>query len=633
MSFLPINREEALRRGWPELDVIFVTGDAYVDHPAFGVPLLARLLESHGFRVGIIAQPDWRSKEPFMALGRPRLFFAVAAGAMDSMVAHYTPARKLRRDDAYTPGNRHGARPNRAVIVYTSRLKEAFRDVPVVIGGIEASMRRFAHYDYWEDRVRRSILFDAKADLLVYGMGERPLLELAERMRCGEPMSDLKDIRGTAYIEGRAGGGQAGFALREIPSWEEVTADGKAFAEAFLLTEGEMNPFCGAALVQRHGDRSLICNPPALPLAEEELDAIYSLPFEKSPHPSYGEPIPAYEQIRNSVTTHRGCMGGCSFCAIAGHQGKIIQSRSEASILAELERLADFDWFRGSVSDLGGPSANMYGASCTNPAAMKECRRSSCIHPKACPNLSLNDRRGAALLRRARAVRSVRNVAVASGVRFDLLPLQREYFRELIAFHVGGLLKVAPEHLVDAVTAKMRKPGREAFVAFLEHFKKESVHAGKRQHIVPYMMSGHPGCTLADMVEAALCLKRLGLKVEQVQDFTPTPGTLATCMYYTGMDPRTGEALHVARSDREKKQQKALLLYHLREERGAVLEALRAAGREDAASELLGSDGGRQAKMGVPVPRHKSNSSEWRDPGKRTGARSIRTCKSGRKKS
>lgn len=633
MSFLPINREEALRRGWSELDVIFVTGDAYVDHPAFGVPLLARLLESRGFRVGIIAQPDWRSREPFMALGRPRLFFAVSAGAMDSMVAHYTPARKLRRDDAYTPGNRHGARPNRAVIVYTSRLKEAFRDVPVVIGGIEASMRRLAHYDYWEDKVRRSILFDAKADMLVYGMGERPLLELAERMRSGASMSDLKDIRGTEYIEGRAGEVQAGFALREIPSWEEVAADCKAFAAAFVQAEGEMNPFCGAALVQRHGDRSLVCNPPSHPLAEHELDAVYALPFEKSPHPSYGEPIPAYDQIRNSITTHRGCMGGCSFCAIAGHQGKIIQSRSEASILAELERLTAFGWFKGSVSDLGGPTANMYGASCTNPAAIEQCRRSSCIHPKTCPNLSLNDRRGAALLRRARGVRSVKNVAVASGVRFDLLPFQREYFRELISFHVGGLLKVAPEHLVDAVTAKMRKPGREAFVAFLEHFKKESARAGKRQHIVPYMMSGHPGCTLADMVDAALCLKRLGLKVEQVQDFTPTPGTLATCMYYTGTDPRTGEALHVARSDREKKLQKALLLYHLREERGAVLDALRAAGREDAAAELLGGDRVGQGKAGAPAARSNKSIGGCQERRKRNPFPSNRKGKGIRKKS
>jgi uncharacterized radical SAM protein YgiQ len=598
MAFLPITGEEALKRGWSELDVIFVTGDAYIDHPSFGAPLLARLLESRGFRVGIIPQPDWRSKEPFMVLGRPNLFFAVSAGAMDSMVAHYTPARKLRHDDAYTPGNRHGARPNRAAIVYTTRLKEAFKDVPVVLGGIEASLRRFAHYDFWEDRVRRSVLFDAKADMLIYGMGEHPLQELAERMRRGERISDITDIRGTAYIGGATREAQSRGEVRELPSWEEVVADRQAFAEAFRLADREMNPYCGAVVVQRHGDRSLVCNPPALPLSTGEMDELYALPFEKAPHPSYKEPIPAYEQIRTSITTHRGCMGGCAFCSIAGHQGKIIQSRSEVSIVEELKRLAALPWFKGSVSDLGGPTANMFGASCGNWKALTECRRPSCVYPSLCSNLRLADRKSAALLRRARAISSIRHVAIASGVRFDFFTLQPEYFRELLASHVGGLLKVAPEHLVDSVTKRMRKPGRQVFIDFLEYFRRECGRLGKRQHIVPYMMSGHPGCSLDDMVEAALLLKRMGMKVEQVQDFTPTPGTLATCMYYTGIDPFTDENLHVARSDREKKLQKALLLYHLREERASVLEALRSAGRDDAVSELLG-DPGRKGR--VPV--------------------------------
>jgi len=591
MAFLPVTRDEALKRGWTELDIIFVTGDAYIDHPSFGVPLLARLLESRGFRVGIIPQPDWRSKEPFMALGRPTLFFAVSAGAMDSMVAHYTPARKLRRDDAYTPGNRHGARPNRAAIVYATRLKEAFRDVPVVLGGIEASLRRFAHYDFWEDRVRRSILFDAKADMLIYGMAERSLLELAERMRCGELVATITDLRGTAYIAGRAWESQACGQVKELPSWEQVGDDRQAFAEAFRMADEEMNPYCGAVVVQRHGDRFLVCNPPALPLSAGELDELYDLPFEKAPHPSYREPIPACEQIRTSITTHRGCMGGCAFCSIAGHQGKIIQSRSEASIVAEIKRLAALPWFKGTVSDLGGPTANMYGASCGNSVAMKKCRRPSCIYPAVCANLRLADRKSAALLRRARTISSVRHVAVASGVRYEFFAIQPEYFRELLTSHVGGLLKVAPEHLVDAVTRRMRKPGRQAFVSFLDYFRRECGRIGKRQHVVPYMMSGHPGCSLNDMVEAALHLKRMGIKVEQVQDFTPTPGTLATCMFHTGIDPHSGEALYVARTDREKKLQKALLLYHLDEERASVLEALRVAAREDAASELLGATG------------------------------------------
>ncbi len=591
MSFLPITLDEATRRGWSELDVIFVTGDAYVDHPAFGVPLLARLLESRGFRVGILPQPDWRSKDPFMALGRPVLFFAVSSGAMDSMVAHYTPAKRLRRDDAYTPGNHHGARPNRATIVYTSRLKEAYKDVPIVLGGIEASLRRFAHYDYWEDKVRRSILFDAKADLLIYGMGEHPLLKLAERMRQGESISDCRDIRGTAYISTSTELTKYITPVRELPSFEEVAADRLSFVDAFRVAQGEMNPCSGNVVAQRHGDRFLICNPAAFPLAENELDEVYGLPFTKSPHPSYKEPIPAWEQIRASITTHRGCMGGCAFCSITLHQGKVLQSRSEASILREVERLTSFPWFSGSVSDVGGPSANMYGMSCEKRMTFDMCRRVSCLFPEICPRLRVADRKSASLLKKIRELTGIKHVSIASGVRFDLFRHQPKYFQELLAHHVGGLLKVAPEHLVDTVTTRMGKPRRGLFVDFLEYFRKESARLGKRQFVVPYLMSGHPGCTLSDMVETALTLKRLSLRVEQVQDFTPTPGTRATCMYYAGLDPGTGGDIYVARSEREKRLQKALLLYHLPEERGNVLAALRAAGREDVAAELLDGRG------------------------------------------
>ncbi|KAF0216653.1 MAG: radical SAM family [Geobacteraceae bacterium] len=583
--FLPITIEEARKRGWAELDVVFVTGDAYIDHPAFGVPLLAHWLEFHGFRVGIIPQPDWKTKEPFMALGRPRLFFAVSAGAMDSMVAHYTPARKLRRDDAYTPGNRHGARPNRATIVYTSRLKEAYKDVPVVIGGIEASLRRFAHYDFWEDRVRRSILFDAKADLLVYGMGERPLLELAERLRRGEAFGEITDIRGTAHI------GRGGFETRpckvEIPSCEDVAGDRMKYAEAFRLISPEQNPFCAQPIAQRHGDRYLVCNPPSLPLTEQELDFVYALPFARAPHPSYKEPIPACEQIKASITTHRGCFGGCAFCAITHHQGKTIQSRSAASILDEIKRLTELTWFHGSISDIGGPTANMYGLRCGNPKAQAQCRKGSCLHPSPCNHLITDGRRGAELLKRVRASAGVKHVAVSSGVRYDLLDRQPEYLKELLAHHVGGLLKIAPEHIEEKVTALMRKPGKKEFERFLAHFKAESARLGKKQYILPYFISGHPGCTLSDMVELALFLKRNGLRVEQVQDFTPTPGTLSTSIYYTGIDPFTGKEVYVPRSDREKRLQKSLLLCHLPEERKNVLQALKACGREAAAVELL----------------------------------------------
>ncbi|MHB8059166.1 MAG: YgiQ family radical SAM protein [Desulfuromonadaceae bacterium] len=590
MPFIPTTQEEMRRLGWKELDIIFVSGDAYIDHPAFGVPLLARWLERHGFRVGIIAQPDWRSKESFMILGRPRLFFGVSAGAMDSMVAHYTPARKLRHDDAYTPGNRHGARPNRATTVYTSRLKEAFKDVPVVIGGIEASLRRFAHYDFWENKVRRSILFDAKADLLVYGMGERAILEVAERLRDGAALKKIRDVRGTAY-------GCSGFDSGDcvsIPSFEEVSASKDTFAEAFRTTYLQQNPWSAKVVAQQHGNRTLVCNPPALPLTEAEMDAVYSLPFEKSPHPSYAETIPAWEQIKTSVTSHRGCFGGCAFCAITMHQGKTIQSRSKISILAEITAMTHKSWFRGTVSDIGGPTANMFGLGCRNPEAMKKCQRESCIFPAICPNLNTGDAPATSLLQAARALKGVRNTAVSSGVRYDLLERQPAYFSELTGHHVSGLLKIAPEHLVDRVTDIMRKPGKKAFEKFLARFRAESDRLGKRQYIVPYLISGHPGCTLADMLELALILKKTGMKVEQVQDFTPTPGTIATCMFYSGLDPMTGKRVYSATSDREKGLQKSLLLWHLPAERAKVLEALKELGREGDYGMLFGSAAGNE---------------------------------------
>jgi len=584
MPFIPTTLDEASQRGWDELDIIFVSGDAYIDHPAFGIALLARWLESHGFRVGIIAQPDWRSKEPFMELGRPRLFFGVSAGAMDSMVAHYTPARKLRHDDAYTPGNRHGARPNRATMIYTSRLKEAYKDVPIVIGGIEASLRRFAHYDFWENKVRRSILFDAKADLLIYGMGERALLEVAERTRAGEKLRDIRDVRGTAFI----GTFTEKKIYSEIPSYEDVSASKVHFAEAFRLAYLEQNPWSGKNLLQQHGNRTLVCNPPSLPLSQAEMDQLYALPYEKAPHSAYQEPIVAWEQIKTSITSHRGCFGGCAFCAITMHQGKSIQSRSQASILAEIAALSRKSWFRGSISDIGGPTANMYGLSCGNPDAMKSCRRESCIFPNICKNLLTSDKQATALLQAARKQPGVKHIAVSSGVRYDLMERQPGYFSELVGHHTSGLLKVAPEHLLEHITDLMRKPGKQSFERFLTRFRDESVRIGKRQSIVPYLISGHPGCTLKDMLELALILKHLGMRVEQVQDFTPTPGTISTCMFYAGIDPMNGKAIYVATSDREKGLQKALLLWHLPAERSKVLEALRELGRKGDAAMLLG---------------------------------------------
>jgi len=568
--------------GWSELDVLFITGDAYIDHPAFGTPLLARLLESEGYRVGILDQPDWKSPEAFKIMGRPRLFAAISAGAMDSLVNHYTAAKKIRHDDAYTPGGLAGKRPNRAVIAYTAAVKGAFKGLPTVIGGIEASLRRLAHYDYWADRVRRSVLVDSKADLLLYGMAETAIIELASRLKNGEEIGSIHNIRGSALITD-----ECPPKAINLPSFEEVLDDCGAYNLAFKLASEQQNPLSAKPLIQVHAGRLLLINPPALPLAETQLDRIYALPFNRMPHPDYSEKIPAYEQIKFSVTSHRGCFGGCAFCAITHHQGKTIQSRSETSILAEVERLIEHPDFRGTLSDVGGPTANMYGLHCGTPEAEKICRRGSCLFPAPCKNLHASDQRAVGLLDKIRQKEKVKHVFVASGVRYDLLPFQPNYFDTLLQHHVGGLLKVAPESTVDRVTDIMRKPGARVFTEFLDKFRVRSKALGLRQAIVPYLISGHPGCTLKDMVEVALYLKEHHLKVEQVQDFTPTPGSLATCIYHTGSDPFSGQPIHVPRLVKEKRLQKALLLYHRPESRKDVLEALSLCGREDAAKLLL----------------------------------------------
>jgi len=592
--FLAVNRQEMSNRGWDDLDVLFVSGDAYVDHPAFGVPLLARLLEAEGYRVGILAQPDWRNLEAFKIMGRPRLFAAISAGAMDSMVNHYTAAKKIRRDDAYTPGGRAGARPNRAVIAYTAAIKGAFKGLPTVIGGIEASLRRLAHYDYWDDKVRRSILVDSKADLLLYGMAESALSEVARRLAVGETIAAVRDLPGTAYLSGEA----SADAL-QLPAFEAVAESKDAFSTAFRMASEQASPFNGRPLAQRHGNRWVVIRPPAAPLDEADLDRIYALPFLKLPHPGYQEPIPAYEQIRFSITSHRGCFGGCAFCAIGHHQGKTIQSRSVGSVSDEVDRLAQHPEFRGTITDVGGPTANMYGLRCGNPQAEQSCRRSSCLFPMPCRHLLKSDQQAVNLLRALRGNSAVKHLFVASGVRYDLLSEQPDYFADLLRHHVGGLLQVAPEATTEKVTRIMHKPGPTQFVAFLEEFRSRSQELGLRQGIVPYLISAHPGSTVNDMIEAALFLKRHGLKVEQVQDFTPTPGSLATCIYYTGCDPYSGEKIHVARSSAEKKLQKALLLWHLPENRRSIEEALRMTGREGDRNQLLGRSKSTPGKTGT----------------------------------
>nr|WP_281047642.1 YgiQ family radical SAM protein [Syntrophotalea carbinolica] len=595
---MPTNRQEMLARGWDELDILFVSGDAYIDHPAFGVPLLARFMAHYGYRVGILAQPDWRQPQAFSVMGRPRLFAAVSAGAMDSMVNHYTAARKLRRNDAYTPGGKAGARPNRAVIAYTAALKGVFKGVPVVVGGIEASLRRLAHFDYWTEQVRRSVLVDAKADLLIYGMAENTLLELARRCCAGESPAQIMNLPGTAVVCPDIPPGAL-----ELPSYEAVSNDPEAFGRAFRLAAEEGNPYSGRAVAQRHGNRWVLVNPPSLPLSQTELDGIYALPFSRKPHPGYRESIPAFEQIRFSVTSHRGCCGGCAFCAIASHQGKIIQSRSQASIVSEVTDMARDKGFRGTITDVGGPTANMYGMSCGNIKARKSCRRDGCLFPQPCRHLVIEDQAAASLLEKVRRLPGVKHVFVASGIRLDLLERQPAYFQQLLKHHVGGLLKVAPETLSDKVARIMRKPGAALFNRFLKQFRAYSRALDKRQSVVPYLIAGHPGCTLGDMVDTALFLKENGMRVEQVQEFTPTPGTLATCMYHTGVDPYSDTPVAVARSARERRLQKALLLSHLPENRDDVLQALQICGREDVAAQLLGAPPANMPKKAGPPRR------------------------------
>ncbi len=579
-------------RGWKELDVLIISGDAYIDHPAFGSTLLGRLLENNGFRVGILAQPDWKKPEALRTMGHPRLFAAISAGAMDSMVNHYTAAKKIRRNDAYTPGGIAGKRPNRAVIAYTAAIKGAFKGLPTVIGGIEASLRRLAHYDYWADKVRRSILIDSKADLLIYGMAETALLEITRRLDSGEPLDNLREIRGTAFAAKICPEDAI-----KLPSFEQVSESTEAYNQAFKLASEQENPFSAKTLVQPHGNRNLIINPPALPLSEAKLDQIYDLPFIRQPHPSYHEKIPAFEQIRYSITSHRGCFGGCAFCAITHHQGKTVQSRSEKSILREIDKLSSQNDFHGTISDVGGPTANMYGLSCGNPKAEKICQRPSCIYPDICKNLTTDDQPATRLLEKIRQHKEIKHTFIASGIRYDLLPRQQQYFADLLQYHVSGLLKVAPESTSDRVTEVMRKPGAAVFTRFLEQFRQHSQELGLRQAVVPYLISNHPGCTLEDMVEVALYLKRHRLKVEQVQDFTPTPGSLSTCIYHTGRDPFSGKKIHIPRTAKERRLQKALLLYNQPEARGDIFEALKITRREDAAQELFGSQQPEQKKM------------------------------------
>ncbi|HMO48721.1 MAG TPA: YgiQ family radical SAM protein [Rubrivivax sp.] len=647
--FLPMSRAEMEALGWDACDIIVVGGDAYVDHPSFGMAVIGRVLEAQGFRVGMIAQPDWHSAEPFKALGRPTLFFGVTAGNMDSMINRYTADRKLRSDDAYTPGGAGGMRPDRAALVYAQRCREAFGDVPIVLGGIEASLRRIAHYDYWQDKVRRSILVDSKADLLLYGNAERAIVEIAHRLARREPVAQITDVRGTAYMvrrapegffeidstevdqpgridehinpyqspaEQAAGRGTAcapqtvpasavvampasrrvrmparDRTVIRLPSYEQVRADPVLYAHASRVLHLETNPGNARALVQRHADRDVWLNPPPIPLTTAEMDHVFDLPYARSPHPSCGgAKIPAWEMIRFSVNIMRGCFGGCTFCSITEHEGRIIQSRSEESVLREIEDIRDkVKGFTGVISDLGGPTANMYRLACKSREIEAACRKPSCVYPGICPNLGTDHAPLVRLYRRARALRGVKKILIASGLRYDLAVTSPEYVKELVTHHVGGYLKIAPEHTETAPLSKMMKPGIGAYERFKQLFERFSAEAGKQQYLIPYFIAAHPGTSDEDMMHLALWLKKNGFRADQVQTFYPSPMATATAMYHSGRnplkgisrDPQRGERVDVVRGERRRRLHKAFLRYHDAANWPLLREALQAMGRAD----------------------------------------------------
>ena len=663
--FLPMSRAEMDQLGWDSCDIIIVTGDAYVDHPSFGMAVIGRTLEAQGFRVGIIAQPDWQSADPFKVLGKPNLFFGVAAGNMDSMINRYTADRKIRSDDAYTPGGEGGARPDRATLVYTQRCKEAWNDVPIVIGGIEASLRRIAHYDYWQDKVRRSIIVDAKADLLVYGNAERAIVEIAHRLARREPVESITDVRGTAFMRrtddptshewfqldstsvdtpGRIdelispyqtieetaeqkggscsanGEGQQTGSLSDgakpitihrtgkitlperartvirLPAYEQVKSDPVLYAHANRVLHLETNPGNARALVQAHGDRDLWINPPPIPLTTAEMDHVFDLPYARSPHPRYADEngshdhatkIPAWEMIRFSVNIMRGCFGGCTFCSITEHEGRIIQSRSEDSVIREIEEMRDkVKGFTGIVSDLGGPTANMYRIGCKSPEIEAACRKPSCVYPGICPNLNTDHGPLIKMYRRARALKGVKKILIGSGLRYDLAVKSPEYVKELVTHHVGGYLKIAPEHTEDGPLSKMMKPGIGTYDKFKQMFEKASEEAGKKQYLIPYFIAAHPGTRDEDMMNLAVWLKSNGFRADQVQTFYPSPMATATAMYHSNKNPlrkvtRDSETVDIVRGDRRRRLHKAFLRYHDANNWPLLREALKAMGRDD----------------------------------------------------
>ncbi len=581
-NFLPVSRKDMEERGIKQFDFIYITGDAYVDHPSFGAAIVSRLLESLGYTVGIISQPDWRTDNDFMRFGMPRLAFLVTSGNIDSMVAHYTAAKRKRSDDAYTPGGKAGKRPDRAVTVYCRKLREIYGDTPIAIGGLEASLRRFAHYDYWDDCVKPSILAESGADLLMFGMGEHQITELSERLAAGEDIKDITDIRGTCYLTDPV---NTPLGAAECPSFEQVRENKKLYAKACRQQYDQQDEVYGKTVIQRHGKMMLVQNPPALSLTTEELDRIYSLPFMRTYHPSYEKygGVPGIEEVRFSITHNRGCFGYCNFCSIALHQGRKVTCRSERSILEEAVKITKMPDFKGYIHDVGGPTANFRKPSCEKQLKFGLCKGKKCLAPVPCPNLEVSHREYIEILRKLRKIKGIKKVFIRSGIRYDYLMEDEsdEFIRELIRNHVSGQLKVAPEHCSAAVLDKMGKPHIEAYKRFQEKFYSITKGMGKEQYLVPYLMSSHPGSTLKEAVDLAIFLKENKIHPEQVQDFYPTPGTISTCIFYSGFDPYTMEEVYVPRTAEEKKMQRTLLQYFKPENKKTVIAALKKAGRSD----------------------------------------------------
>ncbi|MBR3382481.1 MAG: YgiQ family radical SAM protein [Clostridia bacterium] len=595
---LPMTRRELYDVfGTEEADFVIVTGDAYVDHPSFGTAIIGRVLASRGYSVGIIAQPNWKNSEDFTRFGRPRLAFMVNAGNMDSMVNHYTSSKKRRSADSYSPGGRAGLRPDRATTVYCNRIREAFSGVPIVIGGIEASLRRFAHYDYWDDKVRRSVLVDSGADILTYGMGERQTVEIADALASGLDIRDITYVAGTCYM---AGSLENVYDCDEIPSFEEVSADKRAYCRAFMREYEEQDAIAGRRLAQKHGNRWLVANPPAAPLSTQELDDVYELPYTRLPHPSYKEHIPAIDEVEFSLVSTRGCFGACSFCALTFHQGRVIQARSHESLIREAELLTKLPNFKGYIHDVGGPTANFRQPACKKQLTKGVCKKRDCLGYDHCKNVEVDHKDFTALLKKLRQVPGVKKVFVRSGIRYDYLMFDRDdsFIRELVAHHVSGQLKVAPEHISDNVLRLMGKPAGGLYDRFCQKYGKVNRQLGMDQYIVPYFMSSHPGSTLDSAIELALYLKKTGQRPEQVQDFYPTPGTLSTCMFYTGLDPRDMQPVYVPRDPAEKAMQRALMQYFMPYYRETARQALIKAGRED----LIGNGRDCLVPEGRPTP-------------------------------